>query len=426
MNCELFDFIASSPTSFHTVSTIAGLLTQAGFCQLSESKPWELQRGGKYFVVRNFSSVIAFNIGSCISNHAFNITASHSDSPSFKLKEKPVLISDTYTRLNTERYGGAILSTWFDRPLSLAGRLIVEKNGRLEGRLINIDRDLLVIPNVAIHFNRELNSGYKYNEQTDTIPLLAQGPKPDALMALLAEAGSCKSDDILAHELYLYCRSAPACWGIDGEFISAPRLDDLQCAYATLKGFTGTENSRSINVYCCFDNEEVGSQTKQGAASGFFADTLYRISNSLGYTHEEHLCALSRSFMLSADNAHAVHPNHPEMSDSINNAMLNGGPVIKVNAAQSYATDGPASALFRFICKQAGVPVQSFANRSDKRGGSTLGNIAAGSVSILMADIGLPQLAMHSAFETAGSRDTEYLIKACRQFYSCCTAELLK
>ncbi len=419
MNRDLFDFITASPTSFHATNTIIKYLREAGFIRLCEGNIWKLNKGGKYYVARNDSSIIAFDIGKDIDEYGFNITASHSDSPSFKLKEEPMLVDGMYTRLNTERYGGAILSTWFDRPLSIAGRVILERDGALESRLINIDRDLLIIPNVAIHFNRDINNGFKYNEQVDTIPLLTQGAKPDALKKLISEAADTTPDSIISHELYLYCRSAPAQWGADCEFISAPRLDDLQCAYATLMGFISGENSKNINVYCCFDNEEVGSQTKQGAASNFFADTLFRISTGLGYTKEQHLCALSRSFMASCDNAHAVHPNHPEMSDSVNRPVLNGGPAIKVNAAQSYATDAPASAVFRFICKQAGVPVQTFANRSDKRGGGTLGNIAAGSVSISMVDIGLPQLAMHSAFETAGSKDTEYLIKASEKLYSC-------
>lgn len=418
MNRELFDFITESPTSFHSVKAIENRLTKAGFCPLSEGNVWKLDKGGRYYVTRNDSSIIAFDIGREINDFGFAITAAHGDSPSFKLKEEAVLSDSMYTRLNTERYGGAILSTWFDRPLALAGRVIMEKDGKLISRLINIDRDLLVIPNVAIHFNREINSGYKYNEQVDTIPLLAQGPKPEALKALIAEAAGTAPESILTHELFLYCRNTPTQWGAENEFISAPRLDDLQCAYAALKGFINAENSKNINVYCCFDNEEVGSQTKQGAASNFFADTLYRISTGLGYSREEHLCALAKSFMLSCDNAHAVHPNHPEMSDSVNRPVLNGGPAIKVNAAQSYATDAPASAIFRLICKKANVPVQVFANRSDKRGGGTLGNIAAGSVSIRMADIGLPQLAMHSAFETAGSKDTEYLAKACEELYS--------
>ncbi|MBE6948555.1 MAG: M18 family aminopeptidase [Ruminococcaceae bacterium] len=425
MNRDLFDFITASPTSFHAVSTISKRLTDAGFVPLSEGEIWKLNKGGKYYATRNYSSIIAFNVGNEISDFGFNITASHSDSPSFKLKEEPVLTSDQYTRLNTERYGGAILSTWFDRPLSIAGRVIVERDGRLESRLINIDRDLLIIPNVSIHFNRDLNSGYKYNEQVDTLPLLAQRVKPEALKKLIAEAADTETDNILSHELYLYCRSVPTVWGAENEFISAPRLDDLQCAFATLMGFINSENSRSVNVYCCFDNEEVGSQTKQGAASNFLADTLYRISNGLGYAKEEHLCALSRSFMLSADNAHALHPNHPELSDSVNRPVLNGGPAVKVNAAQSYATDAPASALFRLICKKADVPAQVFANRSDKRGGGTLGNIAAGSVSITMADIGLPQLAMHSAYETAGGKDTEYLVRASEKMYSVCIGDLM-
>ncbi|MBQ8975403.1 MAG: M18 family aminopeptidase, partial [Oscillospiraceae bacterium] len=410
-NKDLFEFITTSPTGFHAVREIVNRLSDNGYTKLSEGKTWKLKKGGKYFVTRNDSSVIAFNIGSQAENYSFNIAASHSDSPTFKLKEKPLLTDGKlYTRLNTERYGGAIDSSWFDRPLSIAGRVMIEAEQGIESRLVNIDRDTLVIPNVAIHMNRDINSGYKYNEQVDTIPLFAQGEDTDSLNKMIAEAAGTSPESILSAELYLYNRTPPTEWGANNEFISAPRLDDLQCAYATLMGFLKGENPRSVNVYCCFDNEEVGSLTKQGAASTFFADILSRISMGLGKTSEEHLCALASSFMLSADNAHGVHPNHPEHTDTVNRVVLNGGPAIKVNAAQSYATDAPASAMFRLICSRADVPVQSFANRSDKRGGSTLGNIAAGSVSIRMADIGLPQLAMHSCYETAGAKDTDYLI----------------
>lgn len=418
-NRDLFAFLRSSPTSYHAAETISVRLQQAGFLRLSECHLWDLTPGGKYFVTRNNSSVIAFSIGREIADYSFNITASHSDSPSFKLKEQPLLEDGKlYTRLNTEKYGGAIDASWLDRPLSLAGRVILRDGDRLETRLVDLDRDVLLIPNVAIHMNREINNGFAFNEQVDTLPLFAQGAQPQALARMVADAAGVSPEEVAASELFLCCRTAPVQWGPEEEFISAPRLDDLQCAYATLQGFLTGECDRSINVYCCFDNEEVGSLTKQGAASSFFSDTLWRVSNALGRTREEHLCALASSFMLSADNAHAIHPNHPELSDAVNRPVLNGGPVIKVNAAQSYATDGPASALFRLLCQRAEVPVQRFANRSDKRGGGTLGNIAAGSVSIRMADIGLPQLAMHSCYETAGARDTWYLIQAAARLYS--------
>lgn len=419
-NNELFRFINNSPTCFHAVKSICDYLENAGCERLYENKKWHISLGGKYFVTRNDSSVIAFSVGEDLENYSFNITASHSDSPSFKVKEVPVISGGSlYTRLNTEKYGGAILSTWFDKPLSLAGRVSLKNGNTIENKLINFNRDLLLIPNVAIHFNREINEGYKYNAQVDTVPLLScDGNNSELLYDLISEELGVEKENISSTELFLYNRTAPTQWGAKGEFISAPRLDDLQCAFATLKGFLNGKSHRSVNVYCCFDNEEVGSSTKQGAGSTFFKDILSRISLALGKSSEEHLCALANSFMISADNAHAVHPNHPELTDSDNFVKLNNGPAVKVNASQSYATDSLTSAGFKLMCEKCGVPVQSFSNRSDQRGGSTLGNIASGSVSIRMVDVGLPQLSMHSCYETAGADDTDYLIKVVTEFYN--------
>ena len=414
-NNDLFKFITASPTAFHTASVIAARLDDAGFVRLRERDNWRIARGGRYYVTRNGSSVVAFSVGSQLTDGGFNAVISHTDSPTFKLKENPLLEDGYYTRLDTERYGGAIDHTWFDRPLSVAGRVTVLNGARLETRLVKVDRESVIIPSVAIHMNREVNNGFKINEQIDTIPLFCQGADSGAFKRMIADAAECEPDSIMSTELMLYTRVPPCRWGSEGEFISSPRLDNLQCAYSTLMGFIQGKNSKTITVYGCFDNEEVGSRTKQGANSPFLADTLSRISIALGRTREEHMMAIANSYMLSADNSHAVHPNHPEHSDSANRPVMNGGPVVKVNAGQAYATDAHASAIFRLVCKNADVPVQSFANRSDKKSGGTIGNITASHIGILTADVGLAQLAMHSAYETAGALDTNYMVSAVKQ-----------
>lgn len=412
---SLIAFLNESPSPFHAAAASVRRLEAHGFTRLLESESWNVSSGGKYYVVRNDSSVIAFSVGEKPGCDGFSIAASHSDSPTFKLKEKPFSEGNGYLRLNVEKYGGPIYSTWLDRPLSVAGRLTVRTERGVHTRLVYPDRDLFLIPNVCIHMNREVNKGYKFNEQVDLLPLLSDGGKAETFLAAVAENAGVDAKNILAAELSLCCRTPAMVWD-EGRLISAPRLDDLQCAFATLTGFLGAA-PQGVSVWCCFDNEEVGSHTKQGAASNFFADTLRRISMALGRTEEEHLRALASSFMLSADNAHAVHPNHPELSDADNRVRMNGGIVVKINAAQSYATDSTSSGILRLLCAMCEVPVQSFANRSDLPGGGTLGNIAASSVSIRMADIGLPQLAMHSCYETAGTKDAGYLASVSKKLY---------
>lgn len=416
INERLLDFIEKSPTAFHAISEIAARLTAQGFRRLGEGERWELTRGGDYFVTRNDSSIIAFRVGGAVADGGFIAAASHSDSPTFKLKHNFALNDKKpYLRVAVEKYGGGIYASWLDRPLTVAGRMLVKNESGIETRLVHIDRDLLLIPNVAIHMNREINKSLALNEAVDMVPLYAahEGAKP--LAEVFAESIGVKLKDITAYELCLVPRTKGVVWGDGNEFISAPRLDDLQCAFATLEGFLNGGNDKTVQVYCCFDSEEIGSETKQGAASTFLADTLRRVSRALGRSEEEHLCALANSFMLSADNAHAVHPNHPEHTDSANQVRINGGVAVKVNAA--YSTDGMTNAIFRELCARADVPVQSFANRSDKVGGSTLGNIASTQVSVRMVDVGLGQLAMHSCYETAGTRDTEYLARAAKTLY---------
>lgn len=417
---EMTAFLKKCPTAFHAVDLIGKELVSSGYERLWEHQEWEIKPGGKYYVTRNDSSIIAFAVGTQISDHYFRIAASHSDFPTFKIKENAELeVKKKYLQLNTEGYGGMICSAWFDRPLSVAGRVIVKEKDHFITKLINMDRDLVLIPSVAIHMNRAVNDGYAFNKQVDMLPLFGgAGIKKGDFKKLAAKAADVPEESVYGSDLYLYNRQEPSVWGAQEEFISSPHLDDLQCAYATLKGFLEGQHEKNVNVYACFDNEEVGSGTKQGAGSTFLYDVLRRINRCLERPEEDYYRAVAGSFMLSADNAHAVHPNHPEKTDAENCVYMNEGIVIKSHAGQKYTSDAVSIALFRDLCEKAGVPVQYFANRSDEAGGSTLGNISAGKVSLNAVDIGLPQLAMHSAYETAGIRDTCYLIKAAKQFYS--------
>ena len=421
----LMDFLKESPTAFHAVENIRQMLLGAGFTELPENKRWELIPGGSYFTTRNGSSVIAFRVGTDLSDAGFTVTASHSDSPCFKIKENAeIRVRDHYMQLNTEGYGGMICSTWLDRPLSVAGRVLVrskDAQGKetYESRLIDFGRDLVMIPNLAIHMNRKVNDGVAYNKQIDMIPLFGSGDvKNGEFRAMVAQVAGTEPENILGSDLYLYNRMAPTVWGAHNEFVSSGKLDDLECAYGTLQGFLNGRNDKSIQVYCCFDNEEVGSGTKQGADSTMLSDVLYRIVRGLGMDDEDYRCITARSFMLSCDNAHAVHPNHPEKTDVANCTYMNEGIVIKSHAGQKYTSDGVSMAVFRGICQKAGVPVQFFANRSDEAGGSTLGNIAMAHVSMNTVDLGLAQLAMHSSYETAGVKDLTYLKNASQAFYS--------
>lgn len=409
---KLLKFIQKSPTAFQAVEEMSQRLQKEGFKELKEEKHWDLKAGGNYFVTRNHSAVIAFSIPKKPA-WKFHIMASHSDSPALKIKENPEMeVEKAYIKLNVERYGGMLLAPWFDRPLSVAGRLIVRKNGEIQEKLVAVDKELLVIPNLAIHMNREVNHGYKYNVQKDMLPLYSDYDGKGSFMKLMAAEADVAEEDILGHDLFLYNRTPGTVWGANEEFISAPRLDDIQCAFASLEGFLRGERKESIAVHCVLDNEEVGSTTKQGAASTFLKDTLMRINMGLGRTQEEYLMTLADSFMVSADNAHALHPNHTDKTDPVNRPVLNGGIVIKYNANQKYCTDGVSAAIFKDICDRAEVPYQIFVNRSDMAGGSTLGNISNTQVPMKTVDIGLAQLAMHSVYETTGAKDTESLAKA--------------
>ncbi len=409
INSELFSFIKSSPSPYHTVATVKKALIADGHTELFSGDKWELTDGGKYFITSNGTSIIAFKYKK--SANGFMIAASHSDSPSFRLKANNEL-NGAYTRLDVEKYGGMIYYTWLDRPLSLAGRVVVKTNDGIDTRLVNIDRDLAVIPSVAIHLNRGVNDSCALNPARDLLPLVASAEGKGNIMNGIASSAGVEASSVISHDLFLYNREEGRYIGASDEFILAPRLDDLECVFASLKAYTAARESDSIPVLAVFDNEEVGSETKQGAASEFLPDTLRRIAG------DDIDKLISNSFLVSADNAHAKHPNHPELSDAENAPLLNGGVVIKWNANQRYTTDGVSDAVFSSLCERAGVKIQYYYNRADMPGGSTLGSIATTKVSIPSVDIGLPQLAMHSSMETAGAHDTAAMASALAEFYS--------
>jgi len=400
---KLFDFIKSSPSPYHTVKSVVGMLEAAGFKRIYEGDGTPITEGAGYYVVRDGSSLVAFRKRA----GGYMITATHSDSPAFKAKS--ITPSGAYFRLNTERYGGMILYSWLDRPLSFAGRVVLRTEHGVSETTVDLDSDLFTIPSLAIHMNREVNDGYKPNPASDMLPITPSGA---SLAELIAERLSVSSDSIISHDLYLYVREEGRVIG--DEYILAPRLDDLQCVYAATEAFLAAKEGSGTPVLAVFDNEEVGSHTKQGAASDLLFATLRRIADG----ECDHRRRLASGFMVSADNAHAVHPAHPELSDKENAPVLNGGVVIKHNAAQSYATDSLSEAIFSEICRRAGAKLQSFYNRPDLRGGSTLGSISDTVVALPTVDIGLPELAMHSAVETAGAADTDTMIAALTAFYS--------
>ncbi len=418
----LFDFIEACPSAFHTAAEISRRLDAAGFVRLAEADAWDVAPGSRCYVVRNGSSVIAFKVGARASGAdalRFQLTASHGDSPAFKVKEVAELDgAEGSLRLNVEAYGGMIDHTWFDRPLSVAGRVLVRTGSRVESRLAALDRDVALIPSLAVHLDRDVNKGFAPNRAVDLCPLFSAGElSRGAFGRMVAHAVGAAPEDVLGRDLFLYSRQRGCVWGEAGEFVSAPKLDDLMCAYAALEAFLAAENDAAVSVYCCFDNEEVGSNTKQGVMSTFLPDVLARVAAKLGAQGEGYRRALSRSMLVSCDNAHAVHPNRPERYDDANRVRLNGGIVVKEAANQHYCTDAFSRAVFSAVCERAGVPVQAFANRSDQAGGSTLGNLSNIQASMHAVDVGCPQLAMHSAFETAGTHDVGHARRALQAFY---------
>ena len=405
----LCDFLNASHSLYHAQAYLMDILQKAGYTRLYEHESWNLVPGGKYCLLRGGTAVIAFRIPEELPK-GFLLSASHSDRPCFKVKENFEL-GGNYTRMAVERYGGQLLFTWLDRPLSVAGRVTVETEEGVESKLLDIDKDLLLIPNVAIHMNRQVNDGYKWNPAVDLLPLIGGKETAGKLEKLLEEHAGGK---ILGHDLYLYVRQKACVWGIDDEYISSPALDDLECAWGCTQGFLNAKDSQSVPVLCVFDSEDVGSGSVQGAASMLLPDVLRRICETMDWDMDR---MLAQSFMISADNAHAVHPNHPELADPTNAPVMGKGIVLKHNANLSYCTDGVSAAIFRKVCAKAGVNVQTYYNRADIPGGSTLGRISLGKVSIPTADIGLPQLAMHSSYETAALSDAVDLEEAMEAYY---------
>ena len=414
---DLVEFLQESVTPFHAAATAESWLRAAGYTRLEEADYWNLEPGKGYYVTRNGSSVVAWRVP----EHAiggWRIVASHSDSPSWKVKNDRVE-NDGCRRLSVEGYGGMIMPTWLDRPLTVGGRVIVKTEDGIESRLVCIDRDLLVIPSLAIHFQRDVNKGHTYNPQIDMQPLW--GPADSrTLTDLVAEELGVDPADILDTDLQLVTRQTPTQIGPDGEFFMAPRIDDLECAATTLLGFldaAAETDSACAPVWAMLDNEEVGSSSRMGAESSYLRDVLDRIIEAVPHSGQAMPRALANSFMLSADNAHATHPNFPQKSDPCAPVRLGGGVVLKYNASQKYTTNAVSGAVFRAVCQKAGVPVQVFTNRADEAGGSTLGNLQSHTLPIPMADIGLAQLAMHSAVETASVADAEAMTKAVAAFY---------
>ena len=414
---DLVEFLQESVTPFHAAATAESWLRAADYTRLEEADYWNLEPGKGYYVTRNGSSVVAWRVP----EHAiggWRIVASHSDSPSWKVKNDRVE-NDGCRRLSVEGYGGMIMPTWLDRPLTVGGRVIVKTEDGIESRLVCIDRDLLVIPSLAIHFQRDVNKGHTYNPQMDMQPLW--GPADSrTLTDLVAEELGVDPADILDTDLQLVTRQTPTQIGPDGEFFMAPRIDDLECAATTLLGFldaAAETDSACAPVWAMLDNEEVGSSSRMGAESSYLRDVLDRIIEAVPHSGQAMPRALANSFMLSADNAHATHPNFPQKSDPCAPVRLGGGVVLKYNASQKYTTNAVSGAVFRAVCQKAGVPVQVFTNRADEAGGSTLGNLQSHTLPIPMADIGLAQLAMHSAVETASVADAEAMTKAVAAFY---------
>ena len=415
---KLFRFLDESPTCYHATANAKAALTAAGAVELRESEQWKLEKGTLYVVERGDSALVAFRVPEG-PFHGFLMAAAHSDSPTFKVRETAEAASAGNTlRLSVEPYGGGVWRGWLDRPLSVAGRVVIRQGDRLVSRLVNIDRDLLVIPGVAIHMDRSVNKGAELNPAVDLLPLLGCGKEPGTFRKLIAEAAGVREEHLLSTELFLYPRTKAVQTGLNGEFIVSPRLDDLQCVFGCLEGFLAAKPGGSLPVLAVFNNEEVGSNTRQGADSTFLTDVLERIAHGCGLDSEAWKAAVANSFMVSADNAHAIHPAHPEYADKGEFPVLGGGIVIKYNANQRYTTDAVSGAVFQAICQEAGVPVQRYSNRADLPGGSTLGNISTAHLSVPTVDIGLPQLAMHSVCETAGAADTDHLVKAMTAYFS--------
>ncbi|MGL5820563.1 MAG: M18 family aminopeptidase [Sarcina sp.] len=423
---ELIDFIYESPTAYNAVETLKVWLGKENFKEIKAEDKWSLEVGGKYFVTKNNSGLVAFEVGAGdIAEHGFKMIGAHTDAPGFRIKPNPeIKVEKHYVKLNTEVYGGPILSTWFDRPLGLAGRvtLMSENPVKPVSKIVNINKPVMIIPNLAIHMNRDVNNGVKINPQKDTQPLIAlineELEKDNLLLNLLAKELKVEVKDILDFELMPYEFQKGSIIGLNKEFISTGRLDNLAMIQAGTKALIDAKIKNGVNVMLCYDNEEVGSRTKQGADSPFFTEVLERIVLCLGGGKEDFFRAIANSFLISADLAHALHPNSPEKHDPVVKPLMGKGPVIKSAASQSYSTDSEGAAIYEMVCKKAGVPVQRFVNRSDVRGGSTIGPIAAAHLAVRTVDMGTAVLAMHSIRELGSVEDHVNVIKSFTEFYN--------
>lgn len=422
---DLINFIDNSPSSFHAVKKAEDVLIENGFEKLELKDKWDLKKEGKYYIIKNESAIIGFVVGRGeIEEDGFRLVGAHTDAPTFRIKPRPeITVDNKYLKLNTEVYGGPILSTWFDRSLSIAGRVSIKTENPLKPKqlLVDIKNPITTIPNLAIHMNRKVNEGVKLNPQEDTLPLLSvineELEKENFLLKLIAENIDVVEEDIMDFELFLYNTEKGSLIGIDEEFISIGKLDDLAMVHAGLHGIIDSKVANSTNILVCFDNEEVGSRTKQGAASPMLKTILERVAISMGKDKEDYYRALSNSFIISADMAHALHPNYRGKNDLTNKPVLNGGPAIKIAASQAYTSDSISAAIYKGICESADVPVQKFVNRSDEKGGSTIGPISSTQVDIPSVDIGNPILAMHSVRELGGVLDHYYVYQSFKRFY---------
>lgn len=413
---ELIKFLNKSHSQYHSINEIKNILLANGYQELKEKEDFKIEKGHNYFVIRNLTSIIAFKIPQDIKDYHYQIVAVHSDSPTYKVKEHVLNNTANCAKLVVEGYGGMIHSTWLDKPLSIAGRVVTKEGDTLQSHLLDIDKDLCIIPNVAIHLNRDINEGYKYNPQVDLCPILGDSLSNENFDQLLSK--ELDNKEIVSYDLYLYNRTPATIIGVNDDYVASAKLDDLASDFACLQGLLTSKNNQGISLFASFDNEEVGSETINGADSTFLNDILSRLNSALGYSQEDYYKAIAKSFMISADNAHATHPNHPELSENGSEVLLNKGVVLKHNANMKYTTEGLSGALIKLLGEKANINIQEYFNRSDIRGGSTLGDISISHVSVLSADIGLPQLAMHSSYETMGAKDLNDMIKLIKTYYS--------
>ena len=422
---DLLDFIHSSPSPFHVVASIKEQLLANGFSELALAESWELAPGGKYFLTRNDSAIVAFVVGKgAVQEEGFRLVGAHTDAPTFRLKPAPEIVkANTYLTLNTESYGGPILNTWLDRPLTVAGRVALASDDPLrpKTRLVGFDQPLLIIPNQSLHMNRKVNEGIELNKQKDMLPLVScvnkEFEKDGFLAGLLAEKLGVDVGSILDFDLVLNEHAKGSIIGLNEEFISSSRLDDLAMVHAGLHALLNAGSAQATSVLVCYDNEEVGSRTKQGAGSPFLSTLLERVTRTLGGNREGFFRAVYESFLVSADMGHGVHPNAVDKHDPVNRPVLNGGPMIKVAASQGFTTDSDSAAVFEALCRGVGVPTQRFVSRSDLRGGSTIGPISATQLDMRSLDVGNPAMAMHSIRELGGVLDHHYMYRAFKAFF---------